>query len=71
VQSADVPRLERSRDDLLFHLKFLLGFFPGTTVELNLRPRPAERVWESLDRKWVVEMIIPIILLALDQYRVM
>jgi hypothetical protein len=69
VQSADAPRLVKSRSDLVFHLDFLLGFPPGTVVKLNLSPGLVERQYLSFDRAWVVDMIIPIILPTLDRYR--
>jgi hypothetical protein len=69
VESADTPRLEKSRGDLLFHLEFLLGFPPGTRVRLNLNPGRREDTRTYLDNEWLVEMIVPIILPVLDRYK--
>jgi hypothetical protein len=69
VQSADTPRLEKSRGDLLFHFEFLLGFPPGTFVRLNLHSGLREDPLLDADKAWIVEKIIPIILPTLDRYR--
>jgi hypothetical protein len=68
VQSADAPRLEKSRGDMVFHLAFLLGFPPGTIVKLNLHAALREDPLLDAGKAWIVDKIIPIILPTLDRY---
>jgi hypothetical protein len=69
MQSANAPRLEKSRDDMVFHLEFLLGFPPGTIVKLYLHAGLREDPLLDADKAWIVDRIVPIILPTLDRYR--
>jgi hypothetical protein len=65
----DVPGWETSKSQLLFHLEFLLGFPPGTIVELILHPRFEWKIWWDLDCDRVISMIFRVVLPTLDRYR--
>jgi hypothetical protein len=60
---------KETKHDLLARLELLVGFHPGTKIELYLHPACTARVGPLDGIGWVVEKVIPVILPTLDRYK--